>query len=108
VVDVHEPAVLDDADSGAGEAGSDVDRETAEGEDTGRLHLAHDRTLGVAALVCLAEPVKLGEGLFGRRAVALARRAVSDALVRALLVVVGTEAIQQRLQLGHVASSGLV
>jgi hypothetical protein len=105
VVDVDEPAFLDDPDSGAGEASADIDLQALVGDDPGGLHLAHQRVRWVARFVVLTER-ELGR--LDGRAIALGRGLIADSLVGALVVVVEAEAVEQKLELGQVTGAGLV
>ena len=99
VVDVHELTLLDDRHPRSRIADPDVDVRLAVAKHPVRGHLAHDRPRRIARL-----PELVGEGGRLRPArprlapVALSRRSVCDPLVRALLVVVGPEALEQELQ----------
>ena len=102
---MDEFAGLDDPDAGSGEAPADVDVVGAEREDAVGRDGADDRAGRVGRLVGGLRRARVGRR---DRGVALGRGSVADRLVWALVVVVGAEPVEQRLQFGEALGGRLV
>ena len=110
---MDELADLEHAHARSGVAPRQDDPEAVVGDDPAARDLAGQRVRRVGGcLLCLGER-KLAERcglrrLRRRRQVALGRRAVADPLMRTLLVVVRSEAVEQQLQVLEVCRRPLV